>query len=174
MTRAHVSHVGGGSSSAVFQRRGHQPARTAHCPRLDRRPDGSFVLREHSLPKKEIRRLVSYDVTKSNGVNVGLNPLQTVSPQDAKCPDSNFPCREYVWYAGSLNVRPDGTTSHYDVIIPRAGGANGVAGDYLYRSWTANQYQVGMWGLFRVAPVERGGLSSLHRSRRHARASENV
>jgi hypothetical protein len=49
-----------------------------------------------------------------------------------------------------------GTTSHYDIVIPHAGGANGVAGDYLYRSWTANQYQVGLWGLFRVAPVGRG------------------
>ena len=47
-----------------------------------------------------------------------------------------------------------GTTSHYDVVIAHAGGARSVAGDYLYRSWTANQFQVGMWGLFRVALAE--------------------
>jgi hypothetical protein len=44
-----------------------------------------------------------------------------------------------------------GVTSHYDVVIPRAGGAAGVAGDYVYRTWVADQFQVGFWGLFRVA-----------------------
>jgi hypothetical protein len=45
-----------------------------------------------------------------------------------------------------------GPTSHYNILIDSAGGANKIAGDYRYRSWTANQYQVGMWGLFRVGP----------------------
>ncbi len=45
-----------------------------------------------------------------------------------------------------------GATSHYNILIDSAGGANKIAGDYRYRSWTANQYQVGMWGLFRVGP----------------------
>ncbi|HEX4965035.1 MAG TPA: copper oxidase [Thermoanaerobaculia bacterium] len=46
-----------------------------------------------------------------------------------------------------------GPTSHYDVVLAAAGGANRVPGDYLYRSWTANQYQAGLWGLFRVGPA---------------------
>jgi hypothetical protein len=46
-----------------------------------------------------------------------------------------------------------GPTSHYNVVLDSAGGANRVPGDYLYRSWTANQYQVGLWGLFRVGPA---------------------
>jgi len=46
-----------------------------------------------------------------------------------------------------------GPTSHYNILIDSAGGANKIAGDYRYRSWTANQYQVGMWGLFRVGPA---------------------
>jgi hypothetical protein len=46
-----------------------------------------------------------------------------------------------------------GPTSHYNILIPSAGGTNKVTGDYRYRSWTANQYQVGMWGLFRVGPA---------------------
>jgi manganese oxidase len=46
-----------------------------------------------------------------------------------------------------------GATSHFDVVIPSAGGAAKVAGDYVYRSWTADQFQVGFWGLFRVAPI---------------------
>src|SRR5580765_1463589 len=45
-----------------------------------------------------------------------------------------------------------GTTSHYNIVLGQAGGRFRVPGDYLYRSWTANQFQVGMWGLFRVAP----------------------
>lgn len=46
-----------------------------------------------------------------------------------------------------------GPTSHYNILLDSAGGANRVPGDYLYRSWTANQYQVGLWGLFRVGPA---------------------
>jgi manganese oxidase len=43
-----------------------------------------------------------------------------------------------------------GVTSHFDVVIPSAGGAAKVPGDYVYRSWTADQFQAGFWGLFRV------------------------
>lgn len=51
-----------------------------------------------------------------------------------------------------------GPTSAYDVVLADtpgstpAGGRFGVAGDYLYRAWTANIFQAGAWGLFRVAP----------------------
>jgi len=50
-----------------------------------------------------------------------------------------------------------GPSSHYDVLIDAAGGRNKVAGDYRYRSWTGNQYQVGLWGLFRVGPAACSG-----------------
>ncbi|MGJ5181213.1 multicopper oxidase domain-containing protein [Bradyrhizobium oligotrophicum] len=46
-----------------------------------------------------------------------------------------------------------GVTSHFDVVIPLSGGAGKVPGDYVYRSWTADQFQVGFWGLFRVSPA---------------------
>lgn len=46
-----------------------------------------------------------------------------------------------------------GVTSHFDVLIGQSGGAAKVPGDYVYRSWTADQFQVGFWGLFRVAPA---------------------
>ena len=49
-----------------------------------------------------------------------------------------------------------GPTSHYNLLVDSAGGGNRVPGDYLYRSWTANQYQVGMWGVFRVGPTPCG------------------
>jgi hypothetical protein len=49
-----------------------------------------------------------------------------------------------------------GVTSHYDVVIASAGGTGRVAGDYVYRTWTADQFQVGFWGLFRVSPSPGG------------------
>jgi hypothetical protein len=53
-----------------------------------------------------------------------------------------------------------GPTTTYEVVLEDApngaggpaGGRFRVPGDYLYRSWTANQFQAGVWGLFRVAP----------------------
>lgn len=51
-----------------------------------------------------------------------------------------------------------GAASAYDVVLDDtpgstpAGGRYGVPGDYLYRAWTANMFQGGAWGIFRVAP----------------------
>jgi hypothetical protein len=51
-----------------------------------------------------------------------------------------------------------GVTSAYEVVLDDtpgttpSGGRFGVAGDYLYRAWTANMFQGGAWGIFRVAP----------------------
>lgn len=46
-----------------------------------------------------------------------------------------------------------GPTAHYDIILPSAGGSFKVPGDYVWRSADALQFQVGVWGLMRVAPV---------------------
>jgi hypothetical protein len=43
-----------------------------------------------------------------------------------------------------------GGTDHYDIVIDRAGGQNGVAGDYLYTTFVPNQNALGSWGIFRV------------------------
>ncbi|NHZ83263.1 copper oxidase [Massilia sp. CCM 8695] len=51
-----------------------------------------------------------------------------------------------------------GPTSHFDIVIPQAGGHFKTAGDYVYRSATAAQYQAGLWGLFRVAPGAAGAI----------------
>lgn len=50
-----------------------------------------------------------------------------------------------------------GVSSHFDVVIGQAGGTAKVPGDYVYRTWTADQFQVGFWGLFRVAPEAGSG-----------------
>src|SRR5205814_7397774 len=39
-----------------------------------------------------------------------------------------------------------GVSSHFDVVIGAAGGAAKIPGDYVYRTWTADQFQVGFWG----------------------------
>ncbi|BBB61418.1 multicopper oxidase [Undibacterium sp. KW1] len=46
-----------------------------------------------------------------------------------------------------------GTTSHFDVVVDKAGGTFAVPGDYLYRSWPNGQYGTGGWGVFRVSPA---------------------
>jgi manganese oxidase len=56
-----------------------------------------------------------------------------------------------------------GVTSAYEVVLDDtpgttpSGGRFGVAGDYLYRAWTANMFQGGAWGIFRVAPWKGAG-----------------
>jgi manganese oxidase len=52
-----------------------------------------------------------------------------------------------------------GTTSHFDIVIDSAGGKNRVPGDYLFRSATASQFQVGLWGILRVTPADRAQVS---------------
>jgi hypothetical protein len=43
-----------------------------------------------------------------------------------------------------------GANSAYSILIPSAGGANKVPGDYLYRTHPANFLAQGMWGIIRV------------------------
>ncbi|MDP9192511.1 MAG: copper oxidase [Acidobacteriota bacterium] len=51
-----------------------------------------------------------------------------------------------------------GVTSAFEVVLDDtpgttpSGGRFGVPGDYMYRAWTANMFQGGAWGVFRVAP----------------------
>jgi len=43
-----------------------------------------------------------------------------------------------------------GSSDHFDLIIPRAGGTQGRAGDYLYTAYLPDQALLGAWGIFRV------------------------
>ena len=43
-----------------------------------------------------------------------------------------------------------GSSDHFDLIIPRAGGTHGRAGDYLYTAFLPDQALLGAWGIFRV------------------------
>jgi hypothetical protein len=53
-------------------------------------------------------QLLAFDITSSNGANVGNNPVQTVSPSDPKCSAVGVPCKDYLWYAGTLERSADG------------------------------------------------------------------
>jgi hypothetical protein len=43
-----------------------------------------------------------------------------------------------------------GSSDHFDLVIPRAGGTFGKSGDYLYTTYLPDQSLLGSWGLFRV------------------------
>ena len=43
-----------------------------------------------------------------------------------------------------------GPTDHFDLLIDKAGGEGGKAGDYLYALFVDNQVRQGAWGIFRV------------------------
>ena len=45
-----------------------------------------------------------------------------------------------------------GPQNHFDMVLPSAGGAGGVAGDYLWRNQASFQFDAGHWGLLRVLP----------------------
>ena len=41
-------------------------------------------------------------------------------------------------------------STHYDIVLPKAGGANGILGDYLFRDFAAGGSASGLWGILRV------------------------
>jgi hypothetical protein len=43
-----------------------------------------------------------------------------------------------------------GANSAFDAVLAHAGGSHGVKGDYLFRTFIAQNFQNGMWGLLRV------------------------
>jgi hypothetical protein len=71
--------------------------------------------------------------------------------------------QEEPYSKGSLNLVPYnplsqwtgsrdtfGANSSFDVVLKSAGGANGIKGDYLFRTFIGQEFQNGMWGLVRV------------------------
>jgi len=45
-----------------------------------------------------------------------------------------------------------GSTDHFDLVIPKAGGTFNRAGDYLYTAYLPADASAGAWGIFRVLP----------------------
>jgi manganese oxidase len=53
-------------------------------------------------------QLLSYDVTKNDGANVGYNPVQTIVPGAGNT-------YKYQWYAGDIQINADGTPKYVPV-----------------------------------------------------------
>ena len=53
-----------------------------------------------------------------------------------------------------------GSSDHFDLLIDKAGGENGQAGDYLYTVFVPNQAKKGAWGIFRVGQIGVQGLGT--------------
>ncbi|HKH44566.1 MAG TPA: hypothetical protein VKM72_07875 [Thermoanaerobaculia bacterium] len=43
-----------------------------------------------------------------------------------------------------------GPGNHFDVLVTKAGGPRAICGDYFYRSYTADHFNEGIWGLLKV------------------------
>ena len=54
-----------------------------------------------------------------------------------------------MYLGGQESVTP---ANHFDILLPSAGGVNGVAGDYLFRDHGSFGNTDGLWGIFRVVP----------------------
>lgn len=46
-----------------------------------------------------------------------------------------------------------GSSDHFELVIDKAGGEQGKAGDYLYSVYLRDQITLGPWGIFRVGPT---------------------
>lgn len=54
-----------------------------------------------------------------------------------------------------------GPNDHFEIVLPSAGGAFQVAGDYLFRTFPASQFSPGLWGIFRVTPSGQDSVMSI-------------
>ncbi len=81
------------------------------------------------------------------------NPLASqVIQVGNQCPDGNVAIGPTLSeWKGSRNGH--GPANHFDIVIEKAGGKNGVDGDYLYRTFPAPHVNSGIWGIFRVTKL---------------------
>ncbi|WP_236580289.1 hypothetical protein [Rubrivivax sp. A210] len=113
-------------------------------------PEGSTVFGvNHVRASSEVgfhTQLLEYDVTKSDGMNVGVNPVQTVAP--------GAPARTYTFYAGDLRLAElpqigNAAQFNLDAILATAiefGPVNALASDKI------KQAEKGLSGLVVVHP----------------------
>jgi hypothetical protein len=78
------------------------------------------------------------------------NPYASqVIADDNQCKDGNAVLGPSLseWKGSRMGVGP---ANHFDALVASSGGANQVPGDYLYRSFPADRFMAGIWGIFRV------------------------
>jgi manganese oxidase len=120
----HLLHPGGAVTSEVFELHGQ-----------------AFAEEPYSTPN-------SATACKAPVTQTNVYAAQVIKV-DNQCPDGNVQLGPTLseW----KGVRSGhGPTNHFDIVINQAGGVNQVAGDYLYRTYPANHFANGMWGIFRV------------------------
>ena len=71
-------------------------------------------------------------------------------------------CRMTTVGSRAIGVNPQGfyeggreswtPATHFDIVMPSAGGGNGVKGDYLFRDSASFGNASGIWGIMRVVP----------------------
>ena len=97
-------------------------------------------------------QLVTYDITRNAGFNIGFNPDQLTQPPPSQpnpgvapdCTASKASCKTYTWYAGNLSVRDNKTLG-----VPiELGSANLLPSDPLL------QEPLGLYGALIVEPPD--------------------
>jgi len=129
-TRFRLLHPGGAVTNQVFELHGHpfpeEPYVTAaaNCPAPP--PPGVYT-----------------PVTHTN-----VRASQTIGVAN-QCPDGDVAIGPTLseWKAARMGHGP---SNHYDVVVETAGGANFESGDFLYRTYPAQHFRTGIWGIFRV------------------------
>lgn len=95
-------------------------------------------------------QLMAYDVTQSDGMNVGMNPVQTVAPSTVP---GEYPTREYQYYAGHLQregrplVRLGRSVDNIIATPVEFGGLNLMPADMI------KQPQKGLVGAMTIVPM---------------------
>jgi hypothetical protein len=117
--------------------------------------DGSTTFNNNLLrPSSHVglhAQLLAYDITKSDGTNVGANPIQTVPPRVGN--SGAYPTRTYQYYAGHLEREGKPVTQlgrsvdNINATAVEFGGLNFTPADVI------KQAQKGLGGAMSVLPV---------------------
>ncbi len=117
--------------------------------------DGSTTFNNNLLrPSSHVglhAQLLAYDITKSDGVNVGANPIQTVPPRVGST--GAYPTRTYQYYAGHLEREGKPVTQlgrsvdNINATAVEFGGLNFTPADVI------KQPQKGLGGAMSILPI---------------------
>jgi hypothetical protein len=149
--------VGGDPQTPVFTATAGQAIRLRLVEPVGHPRNNIFQLHGHVWEEEPYTTPVSFTGGAYNGRTVlGTPVLGSTIIADKPVSTSDFVNNRYSeWEGSQMGVGP---SSHFD-IIP-SGGAGGtfhIPGDYLYRTHQSFQFDKGVWGILRVAPVSSGG-----------------
>jgi FtsP/CotA-like multicopper oxidase with cupredoxin domain len=120
-------------------------------------PDRLFASREHDDPETPLLESYLGDPLVFRTLVAGANEVHTWHL------DGHW-FRAEPWSKTSppIDTIHLGISERYDLVVPRAGGPQAMAGDYLYYSGRSFKLREGSWGILRVHEAARGeGLQRL-------------